>query len=62
MSRLDATQDAYKLLLEVRDGLRRLDPYWCRLNNQEQISDEELEQLIGEVEEFVEQEEQTNGT
>lgn len=47
--------NAFQLLTEVRDGLRRLDPSWCQLNNQEQISDEELSNLIGEVEEFVDQ-------
>jgi len=42
------------LLQRVRDGLRRLDPAWCRLNDVEQIDDEELDELIGEVEEAVE--------
>jgi hypothetical protein len=44
---------ALELLTRVRDGLRRLDPTWCALNDKEQISDEELDYLIGDVEEFV---------
>jgi hypothetical protein len=46
---------AIQLLTEVRDGLRRLDPTWCDLNDQRQITDEELDALIGEVEEFVDE-------
>ena len=42
------------LLTEVRDALRRMDPAWCALHGQEQISDEELEELIGRVEDAVE--------
>ena len=45
---------ALELLTRVRDGLRRLDPTWCALHDREQISDEELDYLIGEVEEAVE--------
>jgi hypothetical protein len=44
---------ALELLTRVRDGLRRLDPAWCTLHGQEQITDEELDELIGDVEEFV---------
>jgi hypothetical protein len=44
---------AIELLVQVRDGLRRLDPAWCELNDQQQISDEELDCLIGEVEDFM---------
>jgi hypothetical protein len=43
------------LLRHVRDGLRRLDPTWCELNDQQQISDEELDEIIGEVEEACEE-------
>jgi hypothetical protein len=42
------------LLTEIRDALRRTDPAWCALHGQEQISDEELEELIGRVEDAVE--------
>lgn len=41
------------LLHRLRDGLRRLDPAWCALNGAEQITDEELDDLIGELEEFL---------
>jgi hypothetical protein len=44
---------ALELLTRVRDGLRRLDPVWCELHSREQITDEELDYLIGDVEEFV---------
>jgi hypothetical protein len=46
---------AIQLLTQVRDGLRRLDATWCSLNEQKQITDEELDELIGEVEEFVDE-------
>jgi hypothetical protein len=42
------------LLIEIRDALRRTDPAWCATHGQEQISDEELEELIGRVEDAVE--------
>ena len=42
------------LLIEIRDALRRTDPAGCALHGQEQISDEELEELIGRVEDAVE--------
>jgi hypothetical protein len=42
------------LLTEIRDALRRTDPAWCATHGQEQISDEELEELIGRVEDAVE--------
>ncbi len=42
------------LLTEIRDALRRTDPAWCALHDAEQISDEELEELIGRVEDAVE--------
>jgi hypothetical protein len=43
-----------KLLTEIRDALRRMDPAWCALHDAEQISDEELDELIGRVEDAVE--------
>jgi len=45
-------EDERDLMLTVRDGLRRLDPSWCSINNAEQIADEELDYLVGEVEEL----------
>jgi hypothetical protein len=44
---------SHVLLTEIRDALRRTDPAWCALHGQEQISDEELEELIGRVEDAV---------
>lgn len=51
---IDQSIETIGLLARLRDGLRRLDPAWCALNNAEQITDEELDELIGEVEEAVE--------
>lgn len=45
--------ESVDLLVRLRDGLRRLDPAWCQLHDAEQISDEELDDLIGELEEAV---------
>jgi len=42
------------LMREIRDALRRTDPAWCAVNGVEQISDEELEELIARVEDAVE--------
>ena len=42
------------LMREIRDALRRTDPAWCALNCVQQISDEELEELIARVEDAVE--------
>lgn len=49
---------SYALLTEIRDALRRTDPAWCALHGVEQISDEELEELIARVEDIVEESEQ----
>ncbi len=42
------------LLTEIRDALRRTDPAWCATHGQEQISDQELEELVARVEDAVE--------
>lgn len=42
------------LLTEVRDALRRMDPAWCATHGQEQIGDEGFEELLGRVEDAVE--------
>jgi hypothetical protein len=39
------------LLISLRDTLRRLDPAWCALNNVAQVTDEELDEAIGNLEE-----------
>jgi hypothetical protein len=41
------------LLHDLLSGLRRLDPAWCRLHREEQISDEDLDLLIGRLEDAV---------
>ena len=43
-----------ELLTEVRDALRRLDPAWCALAGQEQLSDWELDEILGRLEDAVE--------
>jgi len=48
-------KDVHQLLFDVRDGLRRLDPAWCIVNGATQITDEELDLLVGEVEEICEE-------
>ena len=45
---------SHALLTEIRDALRRTDPAWCALHGVEQITDEELEELIARVEDAVE--------
>jgi hypothetical protein len=42
------------MLHELRDALRRMDPAWCKLHRQEQISDEDLELVIGKLEDLLE--------
>ena len=42
------------LLVALRDTLRRLDPAWCALNGRPQVSDEELDDMIGRLEEEME--------
>ena len=61
-SAADSGEDRHKiaraghdsLMREIRDALRRTDPAWCAVNGVEQISDEELEELIARVEDAVE--------
>lgn len=43
------------LLTEVRDSLRRMDCGWCSLNNVKQLSDEEFDDLLGRIEETLEE-------
>lgn len=47
---------AWAMLHELRDALRRMDPAWCKLHQQEQISDEDLELVIGKLEDMLEDE------
>ncbi len=54
MRLLRLLRERHDLLRDVRDALRRLDPAWCVLHGKEQLADEELEELIGRVEDAVE--------
>lgn len=45
---------AWAMLRELRDALRRTGPEWCKLHQQEQISDEDLELVIGKLEDLLE--------
>lgn len=47
------SDDIRTLLISVRDALRRLDPAWCSLHNVEQVTDEELDEAIGSLEELL---------
>lgn len=49
------TDETKAVLLHVRDALRRLDPAWCAVNDVEQITDEELDLAIGELEDLLEE-------
>jgi hypothetical protein len=42
------------LLTEIRDALRRTDPAWCALAGKEQLSDEEFDEILGRLEDAVE--------
>ena len=45
---------AWAMLRALRDALRRMDPAWCKLHQQEQISDEDLELVIATLEDLLE--------
>ena len=51
LGRADA---AWAMLRTLRDALRRTDPAWCKLHRQEQILDEDLEAVIGTLEDMLE--------
>lgn len=45
---------AWAMLRGLRDALRRMDPAWCKLHHQEQISDEDLDLAIATLEDLLE--------
>jgi len=45
---------AWVMLRALRDALRRMDPAWCKLHQQDQISDEDLELAIATLEDLLE--------
>jgi hypothetical protein len=45
---------AWAMLHELRDALRRMDPAWCKLHDQLQLSDEEFDDVLGSLEDLLE--------
>ena len=45
---------AWAMLRTLRDALRRTDPAWCKLYQQPQLSDEELDDALGTLEDLLE--------
>ena len=45
---------AWAMLHELRDALRRMDPAWCELHQQSQLSDEEFDDVLGTLEDLLE--------
>lgn len=45
---------AWAMLRGLSDALRRLDPAWCKLHEQAQLSDEELDDVLGSLEDLLE--------
>jgi len=54
MRLLRLLRESHALLTEVRDALRRMDPAWCALHGKEQLAEEEFEEMLGRVEDAVE--------
>ena len=54
MRLLRLLRESHNLLRDVRDALRRMDPAWCALHGKEQLSDEDFEEILGRVEDAVE--------
>lgn len=45
---------AWVMLRALRDALRRMDPAWCKLHQQSQLSDEEFDDALGTLEDLLE--------
>lgn len=45
---------AWAMLRTLRDALRRMDPAWCELNDKTQLDDEEFDDLLGTLEDLLE--------
>jgi hypothetical protein len=45
---------AWVMLRALRDALRRMDPAWCELHQQSQLSDEEFDDVLGTLEDLLE--------
>ena len=51
LGRADA---AWVMLRTLRDALRRMDPAWCDLHDEAQLDDEEFDELLGTLEDLLE--------
>jgi len=47
---------AWNMLKALRDALRRMDPAWCDLNGETQLSDEEFDEAMSTLEDLLERE------
>ena len=45
---------AWAMLRTLRDALRRMDPAWCDLHGEAQLDDEEFDDLLGMLEDMLE--------
>jgi hypothetical protein len=45
---------AWAMLRTLRDALRRMDPAWCDLHGEAQLDDEAFDELLGTLEEMLE--------
>ena len=45
---------AWAMLRTLRDALRRMDPAWCDLHGEAQFDDEEFDDLLGTLEDMLE--------
>ena len=46
--------DAWEMLKTLLKALRRMDPAWCELHQQSQLSDEEFDDVLGTLEDLLE--------
>jgi hypothetical protein len=49
MSAADQRMKVLGLLKQLSTGMFRLDPEWCKRHGHEQITDEELDDLLGQL-------------
>lgn len=53
---LGRSDAAWAMLRALLDALRRMDPAWCELNGETQLSDEEFDEAMSTLEDLLEQE------
>ena len=53
---LGRSDAAWSMLRALLAALRRMDPAWCDLHGEAQLSDEEFDDLLGTLEDMVEDE------